>query len=267
MISTGDINNFKSHFNGLSGSTPDVTTVETDARRYLHAKSMKYGLYKNNIRELPSNTEDTRLLIEEFAISQYQENPLVNLYTKEAYFPQGASNEAIRRLTLDQLRDIQSQGVLMQSYIKRNPITNPSSDSVTVTRYESNSFVDRYQHIGEVIETKSFMSTSRGTRLDVTGNNIVEDFPRVITVELKQSGADISAIHPDYTGQREVLLPFGTQLRVVSRTPGTERGVPVMRIHLEEVVNLKRGAGDAGEGGSGASRRRTSSGGGASGSR
>ena len=64
----------------------------------------------------------------------------------------------------------------------------------------------------------------------------VEARPRVITIQMRRSGSDISGISKHLSHQEEVLFPFGTKFNVVSKQADVEDGHPITRILLDEIL-------------------------------
>lgn len=113
---------------------------------------------------------------------------------------------------MDQLYN---QGVLIQSYLKRNSVQG----DLTVYRFEPRALPDRYATVGETVQEKGFLSTTKVNDREALQTVQIEDpveYPREYHIKLK-SYCDISDVNPALQHQQEVLIPMGTRFEVTGR--------------------------------------------------
>ena len=249
-------------FDELKGPAPGEEQVEVAATRYLQFQNTKktptasggvkdevadmaqeYKTFKTQVLELREHVPDTLELKEKFAVYYYTKRSDINKFVTGIYHPkqknvigisvQTKPNKELKGATKELLQEHEAQAVLLQSYLKKNSITEP----ITVYRWEPDSFVDRFKK-GETYVENSFMSTSKSNNRHVAlgAEGTVEKRPTVIEIRLKKSGSDISRVNRSYENQQEVLIPFGTQFHVISKEKAKEDGKNTVKIVMEEVV-------------------------------
>ena len=131
------------------------------------------------------------------------------------------------------------QAILIQSYLKKHQISGPAK----VYRFESDFNPDRFK-VGRTFTEKTFLSTTKtNDRLNLRGlMNSPRYRPREIEVRNLRVGADIEAVNPRFSHQKEILIPFGTKFRTVSITDGMSepwrdgQRYPIQKIVLEQVA-------------------------------
>ena len=171
--------------------------------------------------------------MEELAVFAYQENPFVNHYFRKLYYSASLNP---RLKNLNKMNTAQDQAVLIQSYLKSHQIR----EATTVFRFESDFNPDRYRR-GRTFTEKTFLSTTKtNDRTNIRGlMNSPRFRPREIEIRNLRVGADIEAVNPRFSHQREILVPFGTKFRTVSITDGTSvwngQEYPIQRIVIEQV--------------------------------
>ena len=261
-VTDADIVEAKTMFDELKGPAPGEEQVEVAATRYLQFQNTKktptasggvkdevadmaqeYKTFKTQVLELRQHVPDTLELKEKFAVYYYTKRSDINKFVTGIYHPkqknvigisvQTKPNKELKGATKELLQEHEAQAVLLQSYLKKNSITEP----ITVYRWEPDSFVDRFKK-GETYVENSFMSTSKSNNRHVAlgAEGTVEKRPRVIEIRLKKSGSDISRVNRSYENQQEVLIPFGTQFHVISKEKAKEDGKNIVKIVMEEVV-------------------------------
>ena len=173
--------------------------------------------------------------IEELAVFAYQEVPFANHYFRKLYY---SAKLDPRLKNLDKMNTATDQAILIQSYLKRHQISEPK----TVYRFESDFNPNRFK-VGRTFTEKTFLSTTKtNDRLNLKGlMNSPRFRPREIEIRNLRVGADIEAVNPRFSHQKEILVPFGTKFRTVSITDGMSepwrdgQRYPIQKIVLEQV--------------------------------
>ena len=183
-----------------------------------------------------TDVEDfTQEQIEELAIFAYQENPFVNHYFRKLYY---SAKLHPNLKNLDKMNAATDEAILIQSYLKRHQIP----EATTVYRFESDFNPNRFK-VGRKFTEKTFLSTTKtNDRLNIKGlMNSPRFRPREIEIRNLRVGADIEAVNPRFSHQKEILIPFGTKFRTVSITDGMSepwrdgQRYPIQKIVLEQV--------------------------------
>ena len=244
-------------FDELLGKTPEAPEIETAAERYISYRNTKGNNVVNNLEEyqafktmeleLPANSPDTNNLIEKFAVSRYQRksavnrisNALHNPYSRKFPFPKKSEEfKRIKEYPEELFNEYYHQAMLIQSYVKKNPMAVEEGGFVKLTRWEPLSIPDNYK-VGGTFTSHGFYSTSKSNsrrRVMIGEERKVEARPRVLTIQMRRSGSDISGISRYLSHQEEVLFPFGTKFNVVSKQADVEDGHPITRILLDEIL-------------------------------
>ena len=243
-------------FDELLGKTPDDHEIETAAKRYISYRNTKgnrvvdnkkeYEAFLTNELGLAANSPETTDLIEKFAVSRYQRkstvnrisNALHNPYSRKFPFPKKSEEfKQIREYPEELFSEYYHQAMLIQSYVKKNPMKVQEGAFVELTRWEPLSIPDNYKE-GGIFTSHGFYSTSKSDSRGILGvvESSVAARPRVITIRMRRSGCDISGITRHLSDQKEVLFPFGTKFNVVSKKADKEREHPITRIVLDEII-------------------------------
>lgn len=215
-----DLNNVKKYYTDMQdGINPTSSDLETVRRRFLQSNEDRLqeqldefirtkGLDKDNLT--PEN-------IETFAVYAYQTSAQPNKFIHKIFYDLDL-NVALpdRALHSKEFMDqLYNQGVLIQNYLKRNSVEG----DLTVYRFETRALPDRFDTVGETVQEKGFLSTTKRNNreaLDSAQIMDAEEYPREYHINLKNY-CDISDVNPIHQNQQEVLIPMGTKFRVADR--------------------------------------------------
>lgn len=215
-----DLNNVKKYYTDMQdGINPTSSDLETVRRRFLQSNEDRLqeqldefirtkGLDRDNLT--PEN-------IETFAVYAYQTSAQPNKFIHKIFYDLDL-NVALpdRALHSKEFMDqLYNQGVLIQNYLKRNSVEG----DLTVYRFETRALPDRFDTVGETVQEKGFLSTTKRNNreaLDSAQIMDAEEYPREYHINLKNY-CDISDVNPIHRNQQEVLIPMGTKFRVADR--------------------------------------------------
>ena len=173
--------------------------------------------------------------MEELAVFAYQEKPFVNNYFRKLYYSQSLNP---RLKNVDKMHTAIDEAILVQSYLKKHQIPRAK----IVYRFEPETYPDRFK-VGRTFTEKTFLSTTKtNARQNLKGLSLdPRSRPREIEIRNLRVGADIEAVNPRYSHQKEILVPFGTKFRTVSIEDGMSepwkdgKRYPIRKIVLEQV--------------------------------
>ena len=149
-------------------------------------------------------------MAEIFAVHMYTANPEVNKFTRAIFYDEAHLKRAIKDFSQDDIDEAIDQAILIQKYLKSNPIKG----SVQVYRFEPLSYPDRFE-INQIHTEHMFISTTRVNDRTILGAiaGQAKERPREIKITLQDVGSDVQKISA-FRDQQEILVPFGTRFRV-----------------------------------------------------
>ena len=149
-------------------------------------------------------------MAEIFAVHMYTANPEVNKFTRAIFYDEAHLKRAIKDFSQDDIDEAIDQAILIQKYLKSNPIKG----SVQVYRFEPLSYPDRFE-INQIHTEHMFISTTRVNDRTILGAiaGQAKERPREIKITLQHVGSDVQKISA-FRDQQEILVPFGTRFRV-----------------------------------------------------
>ena len=217
---------------------PKPDTVKTSSHRILTYRDSDikraFELWKT-AKGLDGVDDFTLEQMEELAVFAYQEKPFVNNYFRKLYYSQSLNP---RLKNLEKMNTAIDEATLVQSYLKKHQIPQAR----TVYRFEPEIYPDRFK-VGRTFTEKTFLSTTKtNARQNLKGLSLdPKSRPREIEIRNLRVGADIEAVNPRYSHQKEILVPFGTKFRTVSIEHGMSepwkdgKRYPIRKIVLEQV--------------------------------
>ena len=215
-----DLDTVKTYYKKMQDGV-DPTSSEMDIVRKRFLQSNEDGLQEQLNEFIRTKGLDRDNLtpenIETFAVYAYQSSAQPNKFIHKIFYDLDL-NVALpdRALHSKEFMDqLYNQGVLIQNYLKRNSVKG----DLTVYRFEPRALPDRYDTVGETVQEKGFLSTTKVNDREALQTGQIEDpveYPREYHIKLK-SYSDISNVNPALQHQQEVLIPMGTRFEVTGR--------------------------------------------------